>query len=101
MAYANGDFEMALSAAAGEDHDLLSELRASFLQSLNAHLDLLRRARCDGNWLTTAQRLRGLGMSFHAGELVKLAEEAIEGAPGDPAVLRKLSSFVDGFSADG
>ena len=101
MAYAHGDFEMALSAAAGDDRALLAELRASFRDSLTSHLDLLRRARCDGNWRMAAERLRGLGMSFHCGELSGLAEEALDGAPGDPVIIRKLTSFVSAFSANG
>jgi hypothetical protein len=99
MAYAIGDFELALTAAAGDDSALLAELRASFAQSMGGQIDLLGRARCDGNWQMAAQRLRGLGASFHAGELVALAEEALEGAPGDPAVLRKLAALAAQFSA--
>ena len=100
MAYANGDFELALAAAAGGDTDLQAELRAGFADSVGGQLDLLRRARCDGNWQLAAQRLRGLGASFHSGELVRLANEAIEGAPGDPAVLRKIGTFAARFSAN-
>lgn len=101
MAYEHGDFELALTAAAGDDHSLLAELRASFLESLESQIGLLSRARCDGNWVVAANRLRSLGASFHAGELVALAEEAIDGAPGDPAVLRKLRAFHERFSAAG
>lgn len=90
---------MALAAAAGDDPALLGELRLGFIESLDGQLDLLRRARCDGNWQLAAQRLRGLGASFHAGELVMLAEEAIAGAPGDPVILRKLGAFANRFSA--
>ncbi|MDE1466635.1 Hpt domain-containing protein [Aurantiacibacter sp. D1-12] len=100
MAYAHGDFEMALTAAAGEDLALLAELRTSFVESMRAQLDLLSRSRCDANWNMAAQRMRGLGMSFHASELVKLADEALDGAPGDPAVLRKLDALIEGFSSE-
>ena len=99
MAYEHGDFELALTAAAGDDAALVAELRASFLESLDAHIGLLSRARCDGNWEVAANRLRGLGASFHSGELVKLGEEALDGAPGDPAVLRKLRELHLRFSA--
>ncbi len=98
MAYAKGDFEMALTAAAGDDAVLFAELRKGFADSLGCQIDLLQRARCDGNWQTAAQRLQGLGASFHAGELVALAEEALQGAPGDPVVLRKLGAFALQFS---
>lgn len=101
MAFVSGDFELALAAAAGDDPSLRAELRESFVSSLGGQLDLLRRARCDGNWQLAAQRLKGLGASFHAGELVSLAEEALDGAPGDPAVLRKLGAFADQLSANG
>ena len=100
MAYAKGDFELALAAAAGDDPALAGELRAGFVDSLSAQLDLLGRARCDGNWALAAERLKGLGASFHAGELVSLAEEALDGAPGDPAILRKLTDFEARFSAN-
>lgn len=99
MAYAQGDFELTLTAAAGNDPALIAELRAGFAQSLGSQLDLLQRSRCDGNWNIAAERLRGLGASFHAGELVMLAEEALDGAPGDPAILRKLEGFVSRFAA--
>lgn len=99
MAYAHGDFEMALNAAAGDDVSLLADLRASFTDSLESHIELLSRARCDGNWVLAANRLGGLGASFHAGEVVALATEALEGAPGDPVVLRKLRALSDRFSS--
>ncbi|RJY10163.1 Hpt domain-containing protein [Aurantiacibacter aquimixticola] len=101
MAYARGDFEMALSAAAGDDPAILADLRAAFTDSLLNQIDLLSRARCDANWQVAAERLKGLGASFHIGELVKLAEEAIEGAPGDPAVLHKLVNLRDRFIPTG
>lgn len=90
---------MALASAAGDDLSLLEDLRASFVESLNSQLNLLTRARCDGNWQMAAERLKRLGASFHSGDLVSLAEEALEGAPGDPAVLRKLDQFAQRFSA--
>ncbi|KLI63960.1 hypothetical protein [Aurantiacibacter marinus] len=99
MAYAHGDFELTLTAAAGDDPALFAELRACFVESLAIQIDLLKRARCDGNWTMAAQRLRGLAASFHSGDLVALADEALDGAPGDPAVLRKLGAFADGFSS--
>lgn len=98
MSYAQGDFDAAIAAAAGDDHALAAELRASFLESLAHHTDLLRRARCDGNWQLAAKRLRRLGASFQEGELVALAQEAHDGAPGDPVVLRKLSFLAERFS---
>ena len=99
MAHEAADFDTALAAAAGDDLALLAELRAAFLESLAQQIDLLRRARCDGNWEVAAQRLKSLGSSFHAPELVKLAQEALDSAPGDPAVIRKLGSLHERFAA--
>ena len=44
-------------------------------------------------------RLKGLAASFHAEPLILLAEEALEGAPSDPRVLRRIQVFLDEFSA--
>jgi hypothetical protein len=97
MAFAIGDLDATFAAAAGEDHALLAELRTAFAESLARQVDLLRRARCDGNWHVAAQRLKGLGASFHAPDLVTLAEEALDSAPGEPVVIRKLDHFVAQF----
>lgn len=94
MAYESASFDSNLAIAAGNDHALLAELRGAFRDSLLHHCDMLGRARCDANWLTAAQRIRGLGASFHSTELVAMADEAIEGAPGDPVVQRKLLAFA-------
>ena len=59
----------------------------------------MRRSRCDGNWQMAALRLKGVAASFHAEPLIKLAEEAIDGAPGDPSVQRRIARFLDDFSA--
>lgn len=99
MAYEHGAFEATLTAAAGRDPALFAELRAAFGESLDRHLDLLRRARCDGNWTVAAQRLKGLAASFHAGELLELANEAIAAAPGEPTVIRRMERFRELFVA--
>lgn len=99
MAYDAGSFDATLAAAAGDDPALLAELRAGFVESLAHLVDLLRRARCDGNWEVAAQRLAGLGASFHSPELVRLAQDALDGAPGEPAVLRKLDRLCAEFTA--
>jgi hypothetical protein len=44
-------------------------------------------------------RLKGLGASFHAPDLVDLADEALDSAPGEPVVVRKLEAFAAGFGA--
>jgi hypothetical protein len=99
MAYEAGALDATLAAAAGEDPALFAELRGAFRESLERHTDLLRRARCDGNWQVAALRLKGLAASFHAEPLLILAEEALDAAPGEPGVVRRLQGFLDDFSA--
>lgn len=99
MAYEAGALDATLAAAAGEDRELFIELRAAFVESLDRQIDLLRRARCDGNWQVAAMRLRGLGASFNADPLISLADQAIDAAPGDPAIVRRLQTFLDEFAA--
>ncbi len=97
MAFENGAFSATLAAAAGDDPDLQAELRAAFRASLAQHIDLLRRSRCDANWLVSAQRIRSLAASFHVDPLITLAREAEETAPGDPVVIRRLNQFLSDF----
>ncbi|AKM07361.1 hypothetical protein [Pelagerythrobacter marensis] len=99
MVHENGSLDATLAAAAGDDPALLAELRAAFVESLERQIDLLGRARCDGNWEVAALRLKGLAASFHAASLLQLAEDAIAAAPGDPVILRKLEDFTRSFSA--
>lgn len=89
-----GFFDTALKAAAGEDAALIAELRASFVESAKRQLSLLTRSRCDANWQHTSWRLKGLAASFGATRLMDLADEASEGAPGDPVVLRKIGMAI-------
>ncbi len=100
MAYAAGDLDATLAAASGDDPALLAELRGAFMQSLDRQIDLLGRARCDGNWQVAALRIKGLAASFCAEPLIALAEEALDAAPGDPAIVRRLRAFLDEFSTD-
>ena len=64
MAYESGALDATLAAAAGDDEVLLGELRRAFIESLARQVDLLSRARCDGNWQMAAMRLKGLAVSF-------------------------------------
>ena len=82
MAYEASALDATLAAAAGDDPQLFAELRGAFAESLARQIDLLGRARCDGNWHVAAMRLKGLAASFHADPLIVLAEEALEAAPG-------------------
>lgn len=98
MAYESGTLDATIAAAAGENPALVAELRAAFLDSATRQIDLLSRSRCDGNWRVSAMRLKGLAASFHAEQLMTLAEAALQAAPGEPTVVRALQRFVDDFS---
>ena len=97
MAYDPGALEAALAAAVGDDPSLVTELRAVFLESAARHRDAMGRSRCDGNWRMSAHRLQGLAASFGAVDLMRLATEAVEGAPGDPVVLRRIDAAIAAF----
>ena len=99
MVYEAGALDQTLAAAAGDDPALFAELRSAFAESLESQIDLLRRARCDGNWQVAALRLKGLAASFHAEPLIAMAEEALSGAPGEPGIIRRLGQFHDDFVA--
>ncbi|MCZ8170325.1 MAG: Hpt domain-containing protein [Novosphingobium sp.] len=100
MVYEVGALDATLAAAAGDDAQLFAELRLAFVDSLARQVDLLGRARCDGNWQITAMRIKGLAASFHAEPLMAFAEEALEAAPGDPAVVRRIQAFLDDYRAN-
>jgi hypothetical protein len=98
MAFETGALDATLAAAAGDDPQLLAELRRAFHESVARQVDLLGRSRCDGNWQLAALRLKGLAASFHAEALNEIVDEVLAAAPGDPAVLRRLQRFVGEFS---
>jgi len=98
MAYEAGALEATLAAAADGDAALFAELRSVYLESVARQVDLLERSRCDGNWNVAAMRLKGLAASFHAAALLVLAEEALDAAPGEPTVVRRLKAYVADFS---
>ncbi len=100
MAYENGAMDATLAAAAGDDPALLHELRSAFLESANKQLDLLRRSRCDGNWNVAAMRLKGLAASFHAEDLLRAAQGALESAPGEPTSIRAIEAVLANFEPE-
>lgn len=100
MAYDPGTLEAALSAAVGSDIALIAELRRAFIESAERQVDLLSRSRCDANWTMAALRLKGLCASFGVNHVMNLADEALEGAPGDPVILRKLSQALVAIESD-
>ena len=95
MAFHPGPFDHALAAAAGNDRALEAQLRAGFAESVERQLDLMERARCDANWRMAAQHLYAVAAGFHAEEIVRLADEASKGVPGDPVALREIAARVD------
>lgn len=95
MAYDSGALNASLAAAVGSDTGLMAELRDAFVESVARQADLMGRARCDANWQFAASRLKSLAGSFGAVGLLALADEALDGAPGDPVVLRKLRAAID------
>ncbi len=99
MVYDPGALNASLAAAVGSDADLMGELRAAFLESAARQADLMGRSRCDANWQYAASRLKSLAASFGAVGLMALANEALDGAPGDPVVLRKLAAAIEDFAA--
>ena len=71
------------------------DLRTAFTESARELADLMRRARCDANWEIAALRLKSLAATFGIIPLIRLADEAMAGAPGDPAVLRHINRAID------
>ena len=98
MVYDPGALNASLAAAVGRDLSLMAELRAAFVESAERQLDLMVRSRCDANWELAASRLKSLAASFGAVGLMALADEALDGAPGDPVVLRKIAAAVEDFA---
>ena len=98
MAYDPGALNASLAAAVGSDPQLMAELRGAFVDSAARQLDLMGRARCDANWQIAASRLKSVAASFGAIGLLVLADEALDGAPGDPVVLRKLTAAIESFA---
>lgn len=95
MSFDSGPLDRYLSAAFGDDPAMAADLRKAFTDSARDLADLLRRARCDANWEMAALRLKSLSATFGIIQLIELAEEAMAGAPGDPAVLRAINSVID------
>lgn len=99
MTYEFGALEATLAAASGNNPLLYEELYQVLEDSLQRQVELLCRARCDGNWNMAILRLKGLGASFHIEPLISLAEEALVSAPGEPTIIRKFQLFVGEFSS--
>ena len=97
MAYDSGALNASLAAAVGSDSALMDELREAFLESAERQHDLMGRSRCDANWVIATSRLKSVAASFNVTSLVDLADEALDGAPGDPVVLRRIGNALEAF----
>jgi hypothetical protein len=95
MSFDSGPLDRYLSSAIGDDRAMALDLRGAFTGSARDLADLMRRARCDANWEVAALRLKGLAATFGIISLIELAEHAMAGAPGDPAVLRRINAAID------
>ena len=95
MSFDSGPLDRYLTAAIGDDAAMALDLRTAFTGSARDLADLMRRARCDANWNVAALRLKGLAATFGIISLIQLAEAAMAGAPGDPAVLRDINRAID------
>lgn len=98
MSFDSGPLDRYISAAVGDDPVVARELRASFASGARELSDLMRRARCDANWLMAAERLKSLAATFGVIPLIQMAEAAIDGAPGDPAILRDINDAIDSIA---
>jgi len=98
MSFDSGPLDRYLSAAFGDDPAMAMDLRGAFKGSARDLSDLMRRSRCDANWEMAAVRLKGLAATFGIIPLIQLADAAIEGAPGDPAVLRQINQAIDAIA---
>jgi hypothetical protein len=98
MSFDSGPLDRYLNAAFGDDPAMAMDLRSAFTGSARDLADLMRRARCDANWEVAALRLKGLAATFGIIPLIELAEEAMAGAPGDPAVLREINKAIDALA---
>jgi hypothetical protein len=99
MSFDSGALDQMLAAAVGADERLAADLRATFTASALDLIDLMARARCDANWTVAAYRLKGLSATFGIIPLIRLAEDAVAGAPGDPAILREMRTVLAAFES--
>lgn len=98
MSFDSGPLDRYLSAAIGDDPAMAADLRTAFTSGARDLTDLMRRARCDANWNMAALRLKSLAATFGIISLIQLAEDAMAGAPGDPAVLRQINAAIDAIA---
>jgi hypothetical protein len=94
MSFDSGPLDRFLHSAVGDDLTVAAELHATFVHSAKDLADLMQRSRCDANWSMAALRLKSLAATFGVIPLIQLAERAMAGAPGDPAVVRDIRTVI-------
>lgn len=94
MSFDSGPLDRYLHSAVGDDPALAAELLATFVSSAEQLVGLMQRARCDANWSMAALRLKSLAATFGVVPLIELAEQAMAGAPGDPAIVRDIRNYL-------
>ena len=99
MSFDTGPLDRYLHSAVGEDTAAAAELQAVFVRSVDELTDLMQRARCDANWTMAALRLKSLSATFGVVPLIELAEQAMAGVPGDPAVIKSIRRWIDDIRA--
>ena len=100
MSFDSGPLDRYLTAAVGNDPAAALDLRGAFTSGARELADLMRRSRCDANWNMAALRLKSLSATFGIVALIELSEEAINGVPGDPVVLRRIHAAIDAIDGN-
>lgn len=95
MSFDSGPLDRYLSAAFGDDPAMAADLRRAFGESARDFSDLMRRSRCDANWVVAAERMKSLAATFGIIPLIQLAEAAMDGVPGDPVILRQINQAIE------
>lgn len=99
MVYDPGALRAALSAAVGDDRQLIDELRGVFLDSAGMMLVQLHGAGSDADWRFAAMKLHSLAASFGAVTLMDAAALAADGKRGDVTSLRAIEDAICAFDA--
>ena len=94
MAYDPGAIDAALAAAVGDEPLLIAELRLAFIASVEAALTQMRMSTDIDAWTLAARRMKGLAASFGAVRLMAAAMAAIDSAPHDTEVMRRIDHEI-------
>ena len=78
MDYERRALDASLSAAVGDEPQLIADLRGAFFESASVHVAELQAAKTPEDWRLAAQRLKGLAASFGALGLLDAVAGALE-----------------------